>query len=100
LKQTGRGSSGHILEQEEHAVEQLHLVLIEKCHVQGTVFEADVDDLVLPFLEVLDPLDLIDVDPEQTLLEGEVGKQLQNFSQHDIPAIKHGLVELIPHLAI
>lgn len=49
-------------------------MFIQKCHMQCAIFEADIDDLVLPLLEILDPLDFVDVDPHQTLLEGEVGE--------------------------
>lgn len=52
--------------------------------MQGQILEADVDHLVLALLHVLHPLHLVYVDPQQGLLEGQIGKQLHHFGQHHV----------------
>lgn len=99
LEETCGGRPGHVLEEEEHAVEELHLRIVEEGHMQGQVLEADVDHLVLPLLHVLHPLHLVYVDPQQRLLEGQVGEQLQHLRQHHIPVAEHHLVQFSCTLA-
>ena len=68
--------------------------------MQRPLLESDIDDLVLPLLEILDPLELVDVYPQQTLLKGQVGEELEYLGEDDIAAAEDRLVEFVPHFVV
>lgn len=88
LEQSGGGCPRHVLEQEEHAIEQLHLGIAEKANVKSSIVKADIDDLILPLLHVLHALNLVDVNADQAFLEGQVWEQLHDLGQHHIPVLE------------
>ena len=100
LEEPGRGGPGHILEQEEHAVEQLHLGVAQEADMQGNVVEADIDDLILPLLHVLHALDFVYVDADQTLLEGQVREKLHDLSQHHVTVLEDSERQVYRLLAV
>ena len=52
----GRGS-GHVFQKEEHAVKEWEFFFIQEPKLQGSTFVPDVNNVVLLFLHILDPLE-------------------------------------------
>ena len=62
--------------------------------MKGEIIEADIDNLVLTLLEVFYSSYFVDVDANFTLLEGQVGEKLHNFSKHNVAVSEDSLWEL------
>ena len=58
------------------------------------VVEADINNLILTFLQIFDSCYFVDVDADFTLLESEIGKKLHYFSKHNVAISKYCLWKL------
>lgn len=88
LEEPVAGSSSHVFEEEQHAIEELEFLFIEEAKLESACFVPDIDDVVLLFSDVLDPFELRDIEFGQFAIEGQVLVEFYHSCKNCVPVFE------------